>query len=70
MGGLRVTELDVRFAMAHGIFAQIILCATVLIAAATSRLWITSRHAQHSSKRCCIAFSSTSLGRCPATMSL
>ena len=48
MGGLRVTELDVRFAMAHGIFAQIILCATVLIAAATSRLWLTSRHAQRS----------------------
>ena len=40
IGGLRVTELDERFAIAHGIVAQLILCAAVLIAAATSRIWM------------------------------
>jgi len=42
MGGLRVTEMSVVLGIAHGISAQIFLCMTVLIAAATSRLWINA----------------------------
>lgn len=42
LGGLRVTEIDVRYAVAHGIAAQVILCLTVLIAAGTSQRWIES----------------------------
>lgn len=39
MGGLRVTELSVSLAIVHGIAAQVFLCLTILIAAATSRYW-------------------------------
>ena len=47
MGGLRVTQLSVAFAIFHGFTAQVFLCITVLIAAATSRWWI-ERSAQGS----------------------
>lgn len=40
MGGFRVTELSIVLAVIHGVTAQLILCMTVLIAAATSRWWI------------------------------
>lgn len=40
MGGLRVTELSITWAIAHGITGQIILGLTVLVAAATSRVWL------------------------------
>lgn len=40
MGGFRVTELSIVLAVIHGITAQLFLCMTVLIAAATSRWWI------------------------------
>ena len=40
MGGYRVTELSVVAAMAHGVLGQLILCGTVIAAAATSRHWI------------------------------
>ncbi len=39
MGGLRVTELDYRWGVAHGVMAQVFLCLAVLIAAATGRFW-------------------------------
>lgn len=39
MGGLRVTELSTSLAVLHGITAQLFLCLTVLIAAATGRHW-------------------------------
>ena len=39
MGGLRVTELDYRWGVAHGVLGQVFLCVTVLITAATSRYW-------------------------------
>ena len=38
MGGYRVTELSVVAAMAHGVLGQLILCGTVIAAAATSRV--------------------------------
>ena len=40
MGGLRVTELSTSLAVLHGVTAQLFLCMCVLIAAATSRLWL------------------------------
>ena len=40
MGGLRVTELDYRWGIAHGVIGQVFLCMTVLLTAATSRYWI------------------------------
>jgi len=40
MGGLRVTRLSVWLGVFHGIHGQMILCLTVLVAAANSRLWI------------------------------
>ena len=40
MGGLRVTQLSTWLAVFHGMTAQIFLCMTVLIAAATSRWWV------------------------------
>ncbi len=40
MGGLRVTDLSTKLAIVHGITAQIFLCLTVWIAAATSRWWL------------------------------
>ncbi len=40
MGGLRVTQLSIAFAIFHGFTAQVFLCLTVLIAAATSKWWI------------------------------
>jgi len=40
MGGLRVTQLSITWAIVHGITAQVFLCMTVLIAAATSRWWV------------------------------
>ncbi|MEX2215690.1 MAG: COX15/CtaA family protein [Phycisphaeraceae bacterium] len=43
MGGLRVTELSTTWAVFHGITAQLVLCMTVLIAAATSRWWMALR---------------------------
>lgn len=46
MGGLRVTQLSVWLAVFHGITAQVFVCMTVLIAAATSRWWV-EREAGH-----------------------
>ena len=43
MGGLRVTELSTLLAVAHGVTAQIILGATVWIAAATGARWGDAR---------------------------
>lgn len=40
MGGFRVTENSLFLAFVHGVFGQIVFGATVLIAAATSRVWI------------------------------
>ena len=40
MGGLRVTEMSVILGVIHGVTAQVFLCVTVLIAAATSRWWL------------------------------
>ncbi|MFA9477149.1 heme A synthase [Phycisphaerales bacterium AB-hyl4] len=40
MGGFRVTEESIGLAVLHGIFGQIVFAACVLIAAATSRVWI------------------------------
>lgn len=40
MGGLRVTELSFILAIFHGVTAQLFLCMTVLIAAATSKWWL------------------------------
>ncbi len=40
MGGLRVTEISEVWGVFHAITAQIFLCMTVVIAAATSRWWI------------------------------
>jgi len=40
MGGLRVTEMAVWLAVLHGVTAQLFLCLTVLIAAATGRGWL------------------------------
>ncbi len=42
MGGLRVTEMSVTLAVLHGVTAQLFLCVTVLIASATSRLWLNA----------------------------
>lgn len=39
MGGLRVTETNLTLAMIHGMFAQIIFAAVVVIAAARSARW-------------------------------
>jgi cytochrome c oxidase assembly protein subunit 15 len=39
MGGLRVTEFSITLAIIHGITAQLFLCVTVLIAAATGKWW-------------------------------
>lgn len=41
MGGLRVTEMSIWLGALHGITAQIFLCLTVLIAAATGKTWLT-----------------------------
>jgi len=40
MGGLRVTERSTSLAVLHGVTAQLFLCMCVLIAAATSRVWL------------------------------
>lgn len=40
MGGLRVTEMDYRWGVLHGVLAQVFLAVTVVIAAVTSRIWI------------------------------
>jgi cytochrome c oxidase assembly protein subunit 15 len=37
MGGLRVTQISTTLAIAHGIFAQVILCVTVVMARAIRR---------------------------------
>lgn len=42
MGGLRVTEMSVTLAVLHGVTAQVFLCVTVLLAAATSRWWLNT----------------------------
>jgi len=39
MGGLRVTQISTTLAIIHGVTAQLVLCMTVVIAAATSRMW-------------------------------
>lgn len=39
IGGLRVTELSIVLAVLHGVTAQLFLCVTVLITAATSKWW-------------------------------
>ncbi|MEX0778048.1 MAG: COX15/CtaA family protein [Phycisphaeraceae bacterium] len=41
MGGLRVTEMSITLAILHGITAQIFLCSTVLLAAATGKWWVS-----------------------------
>ncbi len=41
MGGLRVTEMSVTLGALHGITAQMFLCLTVLIAAATGKMWLS-----------------------------
>ena len=43
MGGLRVTEISLTLAIVHGITAQLFLCLTVFLAAATSRFWMTEQ---------------------------
>ena len=40
MGGLRVTEISYQLAIVHGIHAQLFFCVTVLLAAATSPVWL------------------------------
>lgn len=40
LGGFRVTEMSIAAAMVHGIAGQLILCGTVVVAAATGRWWI------------------------------
>lgn len=40
MGAERVDRISTELALVHGVFGQIVLGATVLIAAATSRVWI------------------------------
>lgn len=40
MGGFRVTENSLFLAFVHGVFGQIIFGITVLIAAATSKIWL------------------------------
>lgn len=45
MGGLRVTEVSITLAIAHGVTAQLFLCVTVFIAAATSRVWAQAAQA-------------------------
>lgn len=42
VGGLRVTQLSIALAIAHGITGQLFLCLAVLIAAATGRTWIAA----------------------------
>lgn len=42
MGGLRVIQLSTTLAIVHGMTAQLFLCLTVLIAAATSGYWALS----------------------------
>lgn len=58
MGGLRVRQLSTTWAVLHGMTGQIILCATVLVAAALSKRWIngpmmlhTSSHTDKSGRR-------------------
>ncbi len=51
MGGLRVTQLSTGLAVVHGITAQIIICITVLISAATSRWWIDVRERETGDRR-------------------
>lgn len=51
MGGLRVTEMSTALAVIHGITAQLFLCLTVLIAAATSRFWSQRRFLEIESPR-------------------
>lgn len=46
-GGLRVLDWSLTLAILHGIVAQIFLCCTVLIAAATSRYWVEHAGRQH-----------------------
>ena len=45
MGGLRVTEMSVTLGILHGVTAQLFLCVTVLLASATSRLWLDATEA-------------------------
>jgi heme a synthase len=40
-GGLRVTESSLTLAIAHGIFAQIVFCASCLFVLLTSQTWLT-----------------------------
>ena len=40
LGGTRVTEQSVPLAIAHGVFAQLIFAALVVVAMATSRSWV------------------------------
>lgn len=40
MGGLRVTQMSFVLGILHGVLAQVFLCVTVLIAAATGWLWL------------------------------
>ena len=52
MGGLRVTQLSVWLAVFHGITAQVFVCMTVLIAAATSKWWVErERHEENTNPK-------------------
>jgi cytochrome c oxidase assembly protein subunit 15 len=41
LGGIRVTEIDWRFGIVHGILGQLYFCFVVLAAAATGKKWLT-----------------------------
>ena len=43
LGGTRVTEQSVTLGIAHGVFAQLIFAALILVAQATSTAWTTDR---------------------------
>ena len=43
LGGTRVTEQSVTLGIAHGVFAQLIFAALILMAQATSTAWVSDR---------------------------
>jgi heme a synthase len=43
LGGLRVTEVNIHLAVAHGIFGQLVLCLMAAVCVVTSRWWFTAR---------------------------
>lgn len=40
LGGIRVTEIDWRFGIVHGILGQLYFCAVIFAAAATGKKWL------------------------------